>query len=794
MYFKSLFRHLLKQKLNFVFKLGGLTIALFCLFVITTYLSFQFSFDKFHNEYQNIYRVNSIRDENGVPEQYATVPLAVGPILKESFQQVSSFARIDLGGSYDVTFNGQQHQISSIVSADSSIFNVLTFRFIHGDRHSLERPGSIVLTETTAKEIFGNVDPMHQIITFSGQENASYEVTAITGDIAENSQLYTNAIKHFQPLGAQAKPETNKIEVSWDGSVFLYVRLAANQDVSELAVKASRVIRNHVDKNNDGSDNKFGIFFQPIADVYLGPPMKMNFFMKVGNPLYVKVLLILGIVLIIISAINYTILSIADFESRMKEIGVRKIMGANKQQIGLQVIIETALICFLAVLISSLLFYMLSPVISSIIEVSITWNMIFQLQNVFIILALVAFLIIISSGYPAYKLSAQKPLADLSSNELLSLTGRVLLMVQFSISILCISATMIVGKQLNLFRDSDIGYDRSNLVQLALPQEYIMEKGLALKNEIDKLAGVSSSSIAHYPAVSPYFKDSYDVEINGEMTTLLMNEMFVDYDYFRTLNITILSGRNFSSTSPSDQSNGYIINETAAKQFGWKDPIGRKIKYHGNDTIGSVIGLVKDFNTLSLHDPIEPLAVRLPYDEWPGQWLIVKVTGGMQEVLPKILWTCQSVIPNSTPSYSVVEDVYNSNYRHEAKAFDSMKIAIIVIGLISIVGVFSISIYVSGRRMKEFGIRKILGASIPGIAGLQTVYFMRIALVSTVIGLSLSYWLMNDWLSGYAYRTSVDTMLFGEASFVLFAMVVIASGYSAWRAATMDPLKVIRSN
>ncbi|MEJ7646789.1 MAG: FtsX-like permease family protein [Chryseolinea sp.] len=781
----------MKQKLNFIFKLIGLTTALFCLLIITVYLAFQFSFDKFHDDYKNVCRVNSIRAENEVLKQYATVPLAVGPILMESFQQVISFARIDLGGSVSVNYNGQQHEIAKMVGADSSVFNVLTFQFIHGDKHALERPGSLVLTETIAKAIFGDVDPMHKLITFTEQANAIYEVTAVIADLPENSHLYAHA---FRQLDAQSTPDANKIEVSWDGSVFLYVRLAANENMTTLATNVSKVMRNHHDENADGADSKFGIFFQPIADVYLGPSMSMNFFMKVGNPLFVKVFLILGIFLIIVSVINYTILSIADFESRMKEISVRKIMGASRQQISLQAIIETTFISGLSLIIATILLYILSPTISTLTEVAFTLDTIFQRQNVLLILSMVALLIVTSSAYPAFKLSSQRPLADIVSNELLSRTGKALLTVQFSISIFCICVTMVVGKQLNLFKHSDIGYDRSNLVQLDIPDTHIMDKAMALKNEIDKLAGVSSSSITHYPVVSPYFKDRYDVEVNGEKTTRLINEVFVDYDYFKTLNITLLSGRNFNITSLSDPTTAYIINETAAKEFGWNDPIGKKIKYHDNRVEGYVIGLVKDYNIMSLHDPIEPLVIRLPYDEWPGQRLVVRVIGDMKQVIPKILSIYQSVIPGSIPSYSIVDDVYNSNYRRESKAFESMKVAAIVIALISIVGIFSISIYISGRRMKEYGIRKILGATITRIAGLQTLYFVRIAFVSMIIGLSLSYWLMNDWLSEYAYRISLDATLFLQSAFLLFAMVFVASGYSAWRAGTMDPLKVIKTN
>jgi putative ABC transport system permease protein len=338
---------------------------------------------------------------------------------------------------------------------------------------------------------------------------------------------------------------------------------------------------------------------------------------------------------------------------------------------------------------------------------------------------------------------------------------------------------------------------------LIMPGQYPPEKVSLLKNEISKLAGVESVSYTHYPIVSVYFKDWYDVEMDGKMTKILLNEMFVDHDFLRVMNIKLKEGRNFDIKNRSDARTAFIVNETAAQEFGWKEPIGKRIKLHGgfNQLMqdengvtweGTVVGVVKDFNTQSLHNKIEPVVLRLPYDNWPGNWLYIRVNGLLSDRLPVILSTYEKLMPGFIADYGIVNESYDNNYRPEAKALGALQFGTAIIIFISAIGVFSISVYMSVKRMKEFGIRKVLGATIRQIAGLHTGYFLRIAILANIIALPVSYWLMKGWLTRFAYKTELNGLMFFEVAGILFLLVIVSSGYSAWRAGTLNPVDVIK--
>ena len=799
-YFRTTYRHALKNKVNFMFKLGGLTLSLFSVLVIVIYLSFQWSFDRYHEDHDRIYRVNSFRDEDGKLEPYATVPSELGPALKAEFPEVTAFARFGLEGSTLVRYKDKLLRSSRIVAADSSVFDVLSFRFVQGNDHALNRPGSIVVTQSLAKTIFGEEDPMSKVLILSDHGNRSFAVTGVIEDVPANSHLYFTAIMSFAALQEASQPRSGPWEISWDGSMSLYVRLASQTDPVEFGKKAMPFVKRNLAKTEEGSEKQFSIFLQPIADIYLGSPKKMDFIVgKKGSALYVYVFSLLGIFLIVISTINYVNLSVADFDGRTKEMGFRKILGARKRQIGTQVFFETVFICLFALLISLAVLYFLFPKIAGLLNSDLRFEMLWKGRVIALVALMLVFLVVLSSVYPAFRLSVQNLATDLKLGQAFGLKGRVLLLTQFSISVVCICATTIVGRQLRLFTDKDLGYDRNNLIYLAMPDQYPPDKVNVIRDEIKKLAGVESVSYTYYPVVAPYFKGWYDVETGEKMTKVLLNEMFVDHDFLATMKIQLKEGRNFDIHRPTDDRTAFIVNESAVRELGWTDPIGKRIKVHDADPHpkdgvweGTVVGVVGDFNTQSLHNKIEPVVLRLQYDSWPGACLNIKVNGLLSERLPLLRSTYEKLMPGFLADFRVVNESYENQYRNETKAFAALQFGTVIIILVSAIGIFSISVYMSIRRMKEFGIRKVLGATISQIAAMHTSYFLRIALLANTIALPISYWLIKEWLAGFAYKAELNGGIFFGIGGILFLLVIVSSGYSAWKAGTMNPVDVIK--
>lgn len=797
-YFKTTLRHLLRNKVTFFFKTSGLTLSLLSLLIIAIYVSHQSSFDTFHESHENVYRVNSIREENDKAVNYSTVPPGIGPALGSGFPEVTAFARLGMSSRVMVEYQEKLFRLTGFVEADSTIFDVLSFTFLKGDKRALSQPASIVLTQSTARQIFGGEDPINKVITSTDHSDRMLTVRAIVQDFPSNSHLTINAI---HSVGSLIDSNWNSWEINWDGSVHLFVRMAPGSSPEEFVAMAEPVIRKNLVKNYEQREKKFGIYLQPIARVYLDAPLKMEFHKK-GNAQYIFVFSILGIFLLAIACINYVNLSIADFDTRTREIGVRKVLGARKRQVGFQVAIEAFGIIIVSLVFGVGLLYLLFPIVAHMLDPNLTFNMILNSNVIFICALTVIVIMILSTAYPSYILAIQNPVQDLKANTTYASSmnvGKTLLIVQCVISIICICATVIIGKQIGFVRDTDLGYNRAHVVSLVMPDEYPNEKVSVLKDQMSKLPGVDAVSYSYYlMPISTYFKGWYQIEKNGTMERMLVNEMFVDHSYFQTMGISLIDGRNFSVEHASDVRESFIVNETAANAFGWSDPIGKRIKvgYPGETEDiweGSVIGVVKDFHTLSLHHKIEPVILRLQHDSWPGNSLNVRVNRSLAESLPAIVATYEKVMSGFLADVRVVEDLHARQYQNEARVFSSLQVATVVVMFVSAFGIFSLSVYMSVKRMKEFGIRKVLGASVRQIAFLHISYFLKIVVLANLVALPVAYLLMDHWLSGFAYRTNLDSMIFFLALLISCILIIISAGYSAVKAGSMNPVDVIKN-
>jgi putative ABC transport system permease protein len=412
----------------------------------------------------------------------------------------------------------------------------------------------------------------------------------------------------------------------------------------------------------------------------------------------------------------------------------------------------------------------------------------------------VLLLIVLSTAYPAYRLSVTHPISDLRSGGGFGKNnvGRILLLAQFTISIICISITLVVSKQLKFIQARNPGYDRQNLIVVAMPDRYPAEKNQVIKDEFSKLMGVQGVSFSTFRiAGAGYYRDWYRVEIDGEMKKMMLNEVFFDENFFDVTEIPLVAGRSFDPNRPTDSHEAFIVNETAVREFGWKDPIGKKISYgyeqpEGEKWEGTIIGVVKDFNVYSLHKKIEPLVMRLPWSEWPGNCVHVRINGPLNETITRIKNKYESILPGFLLTYTIVEDLYNNQYQNEKKAFTSLQLSSLVIVLISSFGIFSLSIYMSLRRMKEFGIRKVLGATAQQITILHVGHFIKIALIANAIGLPFAYWLSKRWLNEFAYKTEVNGGLFAWIMIFSFVLVILSAGYSSWKSGRMNPVEVIK--
>ena len=796
-YFKTTYRHAIKNKLSFGFRLGGLTLALFSFLVIAIYVSYQLSFDRFHKDYQNIYRVNSIRIENDKEIRCASVPSALGAALKAEFPEVKSYTIVSHWGTALMRCNDKLFRSDSFIEAESSVFDVFTFEFISGDKTALNRPDGIVISETLAKQLFDDDEPMHKLISFPDRFDRVLEVRAVIKALPSNSSIDVKAIVPFGAFRDKDDSEFYSWSLEYGGNLF--VRLHEQADPIALEEKTQPLLAKNLPMSFDKREKGFKVFLQPLANIYMGELMKWEFDRK-GNAVYLYVYISLAVFLLVIAGINYLNLSIADFSFRNKEIGVRKVLGARKKQIVFQITLETISHCLLALLVSGGILYILFPQLSQLFDLNLKFSSLLRKEVLTWTLLTVSILIILSAAYPAYCLSVNNPIHDLKRKQLVGgrlSVNRVLLLAQFVISVFCISATWVVGNQLNYIQTKDIGFNRENLLEVFMPDRYPLEKAPVLKQEITRIAGVQSASFSYYHITGvPYFNAWYKVESGNEMKQVMLNELFVDEDFISTMDLTLVEGRNFQNKS--EFKSAFIINESAAREFGWSNPIGKRIAV-GHDkedggiwSEGNVIGVVKDFNTRSLHSMVEPLVMRLQYDEWPGFCLSVRYSGLESDAIASIKEVYEKVLPGFLVDYERVNERYENQYVAESKAFVTLQMATWIILLISCIGIFSMSLFISVKRQKEFGIRKVVGASIAQIATLHVNYFLKVGLVANVIALPIAFYLLQEWLNGFAYKTNVSPLHFASFGVFLLVLVTLSAGYSAWKSGRMNPVDVIK--
>jgi putative ABC transport system permease protein len=795
-YLKTSLRHIRKSKVNSAFKVGGLSLAIFSFLAIAIYVSFQLSFDTFHTDYQKVYRINSQRKENGVLEKYAVVPLGLGPILQQQVSEIVSTTRIRYTDHTYLRYDNELFESEGMIEADSTIFNVLTFKFIKGDKSALQKPTGIVLTRTIAKKIFGTTDVLQQTLGTNNDTNL-YEVTAVIEDTPPNSHIFLTAIipfreKHDLSLISIADPV-----VFVDYAATTFARLSKPTDPNFME-KVNSVIEPYIRKS-DRTQHGFDIFFQPIADVYLGPAYKRDYFRK-GSPVYLYSFSVLGILLLVVAGINYVNLSIADFNSRSRETGVRKVLGARKYQLVTQVTVDTIVFSTLALVVALGSLYLLFPKIMQVLDSSLQFSM---LKNPgFLILVIPGLLSVLffSTYFPARQFATTRAIHNLKAKNTgyNSSLSQLLLVTQFSISVVCICCTLIVGSQISFMHNKDLGFDKRNLLVLSLPWEFTVKNMQTFKQEIRQIAGVTNVSNSSFRLSGGYWKDWYFIEEEGTgaIKHVELYEVFSDDALFETLQIKILEGRAFDDNVPYDSGAAFVVNESLVREMGWIDPIGKRIYTHPEEKgkwDGTVVGVVSDINISPLYDRVKPLVMRLPWtNEYPDGFVYVRYDGDVQAVVNSIESKYDAIMPGYPFNYRFVDELYDSRYAKETKAFASLQFGTFVIVLVSVLGIFSMAAYVSIRRMKEFGIRKVLGATRSHIVTLHLGFFAKLMLASNLIALPLAYWLVREWLDIFAYRIDLTIFPFIAAGLASILMVVLSGSYQALKAGRMNPVDVIK--
>jgi putative ABC transport system permease protein len=798
----NLFRHYLKigtrniyrEKKYLIVNSVGLAIGSGCALLLAAYIFSELSYDRSFNNSANVYRISCSTLIDGNHTDFAPIPPAIGPAIKETIPEIKSAARFMFlnGNNVRIDNNGEIYQQPGVFLADSSIFNVLSFDFILGDKSALQGVDRIVVTHSLATKLFGkqyeNAKILHSSVKI---ENHDFFVSAVVKDLPTNTHWRPTAL-----IGWHGYGDDN----TWnDSHAYTYIAVEDGTDRLALQQKLNKftVENENIRKVAEDFGAQVSIFAEPLTSLHLSSAKSYEL-AATGNLDYVYALGFIAIFFIVSSGINYTNIAIASSLHRAKEIGVRKTMGALRNQIQRQFLTESGVMVALAAGLGLVLFLLLIPYFNSLMSYQLSVDLIFSWDFAIVALSVVVMLSLVSSFYPAFYLSFVKPVDAFKNNISKGMQRpgfrRVLLIVQFSISAVMIISLLAVSRQMEFIQNKSLGFNKENILLIRVPDPFLRDIAV-LKENISNVTGVQSVAVCgYYPGLSSMVDEHRVEREGGEMKPATVARLFFDHDYLDLLGLKIVEGRSFDRERSSDYLNAYLVNQAAVKAFGWdktqEGAIGRRIEGMNYGKDGEVVGVVEDANLFSLKHKIEPLIMNLT--DTDGQ-LYVKLDGrNTAEVLQAIDLVCRRIFDNTPPDFHFLDERLDKMYEADQRMSKVLMTGSYLLVLISCLGLFGLSAFMISQRTKEIGVRKTFGASVSDILMLLSKDYLVLVIIANLVAIPVGYYLMNLWLEGYAYRIELAWWLLIVPPFITAVLALLSVSYQLWKGSQMNPVHSLR--
>lgn len=775
-------RKLKKDKIYSWLNIIGLAVGLTAFILIALYVQYELSFDRYHDNADRIYRV--------VREERACTPAPLAPALMEKFPEVDSAARIIRSSNTLVSFEKNHFLEEEFYWADPEMFDVFSIPFISGDPESaLNNPFAILLSQKTARKYFGHADPIGKILTMS--ERYEFEVAGVFFDMPANSHFIMDAVVPYETYFLITD---NDID-NWSSNFsYTYVLLHKDADPAEMSNKISPVLEIPLLKAAGIQEPYPKIYsIQPLTEIHLHS-LRMQEIRANNEMKYIILFSAVAFLILFIACINYINLATAQSLRRGKEVGLRKVVGAQKGQLITQFLGESVSMTILAMIISVMMVLLALPAFNSLVERQLTLNP-FQNPQLILGLALITLFVGLFAGsYPAMRMSDFKPISVLSGAFSRSHKGsslrNVLVLVQFSITIILIIFTTVVRKQLNFIKTVDMGYAKEQIITLPVRGSSIRQNIQAIKTELLKYSGITAvSTSGRLPNnIDTFTSRDWTGRNPDEPIPIFYNT--ADYDFTGLFGMQIVQGRSFSRDFPSDKNGAFLVNETAVKVAEWESSIGRKLTHWSGET-GTIVGVLKDFHLQSLHSPIEPLYIFLDPNNFSNLSIKIKSAD-----IPATIDYVKGVMKTFSPSYpfsmSFFDEVFERAYFTEQRMVRIFGAFALLAIFIACLGLFGLTTFAAELRTKEIGIRKVLGASYSKIFLLLSREFIGWVLLANLIAWPIAYYAMNRWLQNFAYRIHIGIAAFllsgGTALLIAYLTVSYQSIKSA-RANTVDSLR-----
>lgn len=773
-YFKITLRHLLKNKGYSFINISGLAIGMACCLLITLWILDELSVDRFHKEPQSICHVLVHTDV----KNNSTTQLLLGPTLKQDFAEIVDFTRYHwMFGTTAFSYKDRFFNENGLRIVDPSFFQIFNFPFLKGNPETaFDNPHSVVITEFLAEKYFGHEEPMGKILTMNREHKLT--VTGVVKNVPHNSTIQFDMLI---PMELKISI-TGEWYTDWSNLfTYTFIKLDENYSPEEVAKKIAGVIQQH-----GGAPNA-------ILDLL---SFKERYFRFYSDKMYIYIFLTIAIFILIIACFNFVNLSTARSAKRAREIGMRKTLGARRKNIISQFLGESFLFSFIAMALAFLLITILLPLFNSLTgkEINISWQTILPLA-----LGLALFTGLAAGSYPAIFLSSFQPVRIMRENLKSGSKGggfrKILVVIQFSLSIILIIGMFVVYRQIGYIKGTNIGYNREHIISIAMgggSEKYFHP----LKNEL--LRGKEILSISGTCASLPYFHwhlpgFRWKEKDPGQKISISYNG--IDYDFIKTMKIKLLEGRDFSREYITDKTNAYLINQEMQKLMKKKSALGAWLQ-RGDESSeffesGTIIGIMENFHFNSLQNQIEPLVLKLEY-EGVDNMLIRIQPGDISAALSFIEKKWEKILPGYPLEFSFLDEDFNKSYQDLERTGSILNSFAILAIIISCLGLLGLASFTVEERTKEIGIRKVLGSSATGIVWLLSKDFSRCMVIAIGIAWPFSYWIMKQWLQNFAYRTTIGFLTFILSAVLVIVIGLITISYQSIKAALANPVHSLR--
>ena len=794
---KIAIRHLFKNKVYALISILGLAVGISACLLISLNVFHELSFDQYHSKKDRIYRVAARLDFNGEVNA-ALTSLAVGPTLKNDYPEVESYVRFRNIGQPTIKRDDQIFNEIAFAQTDSTIFSIFDMPLLQGDpATALSGPTSVVISEEVAQRIFGDEDPMNQVINM-GQ--LALSVKGVMQNQPDNSEFQFDA---YIPLHRTTLPQWDAFEQDWFRiSFFTYVLFNTPIDEKAFEEKLVAFEEKYIQPWAASAGVEAGIVYDITSLPELHFDNTKDYDYPKANPTYLTVFGLLAIFILLIASINFINLSLAQSSKRAKEVGVRKTLGVNQGQLVGQFLTESFLITVISLIIGIGLVEVVLTPFNALLNRAFTMGDVLSPSIIATMLVLVLVIGIGAGSYPALVMSRFDPSKVLKGNVPKSggvgTLRKLLILVQFAFSLFMITGTFLISDQMDFIAHKDLGFDKENIVTLVMPNDQKVRQNTAtIVNEFRNLPGVEKVSFGAFPN-SRTGQLMFRVEQDGVLKEKTLNFIPVEEQFIDLMGLELQKGRNFSKENPTDQTSAFIINETAARQFGWnEDALGKRMQWglEANDSAandGVVVGVLNDFHFQSLHSPLEPVALIYQPNWVQGQITLRLESGKFKESLAAVESKWQEFAEGNPINYRFFDESLALNYQQEERAQKVFKYFAIVSIFLALLGLFALVSFAVENKTKEIGMRKILGAHIGQITWMVVRDFFISISLAFIITAPINYYFMQQWLQEFAYQTSISIGSFIIAFLISLLLAALTVLYHTIKISRSNPVNALR--